>query len=295
MNRRSLQERARRALRQANFRVQQDTPGSAGQYFAEEPDAIHYRLPLPASYPSGAVTDAATLPVPPRSLWLGYGSSEADYLDSGRGNVVEMLKVVRADGFDFGDAPRILDWGCAAGRMTRWLSTLVPGAEVWGVDISAAAIRWAAEHLSPPGRFATVTTLPHLPFEDNSFDLIVGGSVFTHIDTLDDMWLLELRRILRPGGRIWVTVLDKHSLAAVQETARTGGNLDWLGRQVDQSGLVAHDTNFAKLVVNRSLRAMTVLVDIDYLRHTWSRFLDVVAVEPDAGYGHQTMVVLAKP
>jgi ubiquinone/menaquinone biosynthesis C-methylase UbiE len=60
---------------------------------------------------------------------------------------------------------------------------------------------------------------PELRYNDNSatpalrgqyFDLIYCGSVFTHIDDLADAWLLELRRITRPGGRIYVTVHDKH-------------------------------------------------------------------------------------
>jgi hypothetical protein len=39
--------------------------------------------------------------------------------------------------------------------------------------------------------------------------------VFTHIDDLADAWLLELKRILRPGGRLYITVLDKNSLQSL--------------------------------------------------------------------------------
>ena len=171
---------------------------------------------------------------------------------------------------------------------------LVPNSEVWGVDLQAPLIRWATEHLGSVGNFVTITSLPHLPFEDNTFDLIAGGSVFTHIADLDDMWLLELRRVLKPGGRLWLTILDKNSLREMRSAGPSGG-LAKLANEIEESGLVASDTDFSKLVINRSLRAKTVLHDVDYLRTVWSRYLEVVRVDSASGYGHQTMVVLSKP
>jgi ubiquinone/menaquinone biosynthesis C-methylase UbiE len=46
------------------------------------------------------------------------------------------------------------------------------------------------------------TILPHLPFEDRSFDVVYAGSVFTHIDDLAQTWFLELRRVLHAGGML---------------------------------------------------------------------------------------------
>ncbi len=107
---------------------------------------------------------------------------------------------------------RVLDFGCAAGRMLRYFGGVADRNEVWGVDIRAEHIAWCQEHLSPPFRFATTTTHPHLPFEDNSFRFIYACSVFTHIGDLEDTWLLELRRVLRPGGRLFATVHDNHTI-----------------------------------------------------------------------------------
>jgi SAM-dependent methyltransferase len=65
---------------------------------------------------------------------------------------------------------------------------------------------------TPCRYFCTTTTAPHLPFEDGYFDLIYAGSVFTHIADLADAWFLELKRIVRPGGRLYITVHDKHTI-----------------------------------------------------------------------------------
>jgi SAM-dependent methyltransferase len=48
---------------------------------------------------------------------------------------------------------------------------------------------------------------PPLPFEDASFDLVYSISVFTHLDEeMQDAWLNELKRVLRPGGILIITV-----------------------------------------------------------------------------------------
>ena len=56
------------------------------------------------------------------------------------------------------------------------------------------------------------TILPYLPFEDRYFDVIYAGSVFTHIDDFAQTWFLELRRVLRAGGTLYVTIHDRHSI-----------------------------------------------------------------------------------
>ena len=58
------------------------------------------------------------------------------------------------------------------------------------------------------------TTLPHLLFADGYFRFSYAGSVFTHIDDFADAWFLELRRITRAGGHLYVTIHDDHTLAS---------------------------------------------------------------------------------
>lgn len=158
--------------------------------------------------PHAAPTEAGDpLPVPPPELWLGY-----DYVAHGEAQVRTMMDIVGRSGFALADGDRILDLGCGAGRMIRHLRHLVPRCEIWGTDISAAHILWCRHHLSPPFHFATTTKVPHLPFEDRSFALIYCGSLFTHIDDLADAWLLELKRILKPGGRLYVTLHDEATI-----------------------------------------------------------------------------------
>jgi SAM-dependent methyltransferase len=147
------------------------------------------------------------LPLPPEALRLGYKN-----LAHGEDHVRTMLDIAAQSGFTPAQGHRILDLGCGSGRMIRHLRHLGDRCEIWGTDISAPHIAWCKQHLSPPFHFATTTKVPHLPFEDRSFQFIYCGSLFTHIDDLADAWLLELKRILAPEGRLYVTVHDEETI-----------------------------------------------------------------------------------
>ena len=104
-----------------------------------------------------------------------------------------------------------MDWGCRDCRVLRHFAVEAQESEFWGVDQHGPSIEWAKDHLSPPFKFVTCSAYPHLPFEDRTFDVIFGLSVFTHIISLSDAWLMELRRILVPGGYGLFSVHDEHT------------------------------------------------------------------------------------
>jgi SAM-dependent methyltransferase len=153
------------------------------------------------------------LAIPPKWLWASHRKTIEEYLTSGKEHGYAMLSMLIEAGNSFEAGSRILDFGCAAGRITRWLENVSQQCEIWGTDISAEHIEWCKQHLSPPFHFLTTTTLPHLPFDDGYFNLIYAGSVFTHTDDLADAWFLELRRVLRPGGKLYITIHDRNTIS----------------------------------------------------------------------------------
>jgi SAM-dependent methyltransferase len=202
-----------------------------------------------------------------------------------------MLGVLGEAGYAAAPGQRILDFGCAAARMTRWLADRATECEVWGVDISAPHIEWCKQNLEPPLHFATTTTLPHLPFEDRYFDLVYCGSVFTHIADLADAWLLELKRILEPGGYVYATIHDRHSIDVLLEGRANESLASTLERYDEETRVL--DSDFGMFSIARSSKGGQVFYDVEYLVKRWGRVLDVVGVWPDA-YGYQTAVVLRR-
>lgn len=151
------------------------------------------------------------LPVPPPELMMGYGTNKQHYLSMGEKTSQSIRRIIEREGISLTEGTSMLEWGCASGRVLRYFAKEAKACEIWGIDQDTSHINWAKENLSPPFRFMTCTAYPHLPFEDGKFTLVYGISVFTHILQLIDMWLMEFRRILAPGGYALFTIHDEHT------------------------------------------------------------------------------------
>jgi 2-polyprenyl-3-methyl-5-hydroxy-6-metoxy-1,4-benzoquinol methylase len=95
---------------------------------------------------------------------------------------------------------RVLDYGCGSGTLGMYLS--LSGAEVYGFDLSGAAIEVANEMAQRFGLSAQFeqADAEDLPYADDSFDLIIGFGVLHHVIKYSRA-SAQLRRILKPGGR----------------------------------------------------------------------------------------------
>src|ERR1051326_856773 len=269
-------------------------PRLAAKFYPYRPEGTCYVLPR--------LTDRGTegLPVPPKPLWLGYASTPEQYLESGRRRATRMEEILQASSFTLEPQFRILDFGCASAIMLRWFENIATCGEAWGVDIAGASIVWCQQYLSPPFKFATTSSFPYLPFEDRYFDFIYAGSVFTHIADLAEAWLLELRRIVRPGGRLFITIQDDRFLEAVMERPRSEQRRDLAQR------LRSYDketnflsTGFSMLVIDRvpghGARGQAhVFYDTEYLHRHWGNFFTAISIVPNALGGDQAGVVLQR-
>lgn len=109
---------------------------------------------------------------------------------------------------------RVLDVGCGTGRLTRWLADrLGPKGSVVGIDPLEERIRVALAHAGP-ARFEVGRAEDLGAFEDCSFDGVCLSSVLHWVSDKGKA-LAEIRRVLRPGGRVAVTT-------PAQELSRAG-------------------------------------------------------------------------
>ena len=94
----------------------------------------------------------------------------------------------------------VLDLGCGTGY---FLEALPPGCEAWGVDFSPLAVRMSQERGLARVRVGTTEDLSAV--NDRRYDLATLLDVIEHLD--DDLGALKrAREVLKPGGRILVTV-----------------------------------------------------------------------------------------
>jgi ubiquinone/menaquinone biosynthesis C-methylase UbiE len=103
---------------------------------------------------------------------------------------------------------RVLDVGCAEGRFAAHLAGA--GAQVVGIDVAEEPLRRGR------GRDADldlrlVPAAARWPLEDASFDVVWAGEVIEHVaDTAG--WLSEIRRVLRPQGRLLLSTPNHGAL-----------------------------------------------------------------------------------
>lgn len=97
---------------------------------------------------------------------------------------------------------KLLDMGCGSG----WLADRCrrAGARVWAADIAPSGVAGARARYPQVDHFQ-VADVYHLPFAAGCFDAVVLSEVAEHLEHLAGA-LAEVTRLLRPGGRLLVSV-----------------------------------------------------------------------------------------
>ncbi|OGF99514.1 hypothetical protein A2Y99_02830 [Candidatus Gottesmanbacteria bacterium RBG_13_37_7] len=104
---------------------------------------------------------------------------------------------------------KMLDIGCHGGKFTFEMSILIPGAKIYGIDISSQAISYAKKTY-PKFSFRTGRA-EKLPYSPNNFDLVTCLEVLEHVET-PTLVIKEVRRVLKNGEHFVVLVPSENWL-----------------------------------------------------------------------------------
>jgi SAM-dependent methyltransferase len=163
-------------------------------------------------------------------LNYGYESSEPTIVptdDPDHRSLRLYEHVVR--GVDLGGA-QVLEVSCGRGGGAAFLMRAYAPTALVGLDLSAENVRIARERAGGP-QFM-IGDAEHLPFEDETFDVVVNIEA-SHLYDDRRRFFAEVRRVLRPGGHFcyadgcWagddcssdltgagLTLLDRHEITA---------------------------------------------------------------------------------
>lgn len=104
--------------------------------------------------------------------------------------------------FGLSGTSSLLDVGCAKGFMLHDLRELIPGITVRGIDVSDYAIENSIESVRD---YVSVADARKLPFEDNSFDVVISVNTVHNLEKEDcGKALKEIERVSR--GKSFITV-----------------------------------------------------------------------------------------
>jgi ubiquinone/menaquinone biosynthesis C-methylase UbiE len=155
-----------------------------------------------------------------RELWAGRARAyEQGFARLTAQTVGSLLDAARVDA-----GSRLLDLGTGPGVVAA--EAVRKGAEVSAVDADPQMVETAARNV--PGADVQVAVLPELPYEDETFDAVVGNFVINHVGE-PAVTLKELRRVLRPGGRLALTcwVLPGSGVLALIREAMDQVGVSW--------------------------------------------------------------------
>ena len=241
-----------------------------------------------------AALEADESPLPATTDREGYyGPNHFSYWASGLEDAINVLAAADKYGTSVN---AFFDLGCASGRVIRHIPFLRPGCATSGCDINRLHVEWCNSYLPASISVFQNHSVPALPLDSACADVVTAFSVFTHIEAFETTWLMELHRILRPGGIAWITVHTEHTLKEMND----GWPL-WkpIMNHPDIAKLVTADREFAgnRLTVrwrnNRSYSS-NVFYKEAYLRSHWSRIFEVVELRRRFPR-FQDVLILRKP
>jgi SAM-dependent methyltransferase len=183
------------------------------------------------------------------------------------------------------DTTRILDAGCGTGGLLQRLAQK----KAWGIEIAGEGIQFCRQRGLDNILQASIT---ELPFQANSFDIVLSIDVLVHQWVPDDVGALrEIHRVLVPGGFILLQVAAHRALWSAHDVAtltRHRYTRDELADKVKRAGfdmvrITYRNTLLSPLAVLvkllRRARADTATrSDLVVLPHLLDRALFVVVI-----------------
>ena len=150
---------------------------------------------------------------------------------------------------------RLLEVGCGGGHVLQHFTQ----ARRTGIDLSTSMLERARKRLG-----AGVTLLQgsadHLPFEDNSFDVVLCTEVLEHVPDPGRV-IRELLRVATPEGRVVVSIPNEKNIDLAKRIIRKTPILSSMLRTLAEEGNEWHIHQFDLSLLEQSVRDIARVPD----------------------------------
>ncbi|PSL17615.1 class I SAM-dependent methyltransferase [Shimia abyssi] len=221
-----------------------------------------------------AALEVDTYPIPPTAAREGYyGPRHFSYWASGLRDMQMLLDCAERNNVY---VHRYLDFGCASGRVIRHFAVQEPQIETFGSDLNRHHVEWVNTHLPSTVTAFMNHSIPSLPLPDSYLDLVSAYSVFTHIEAFETSWLMELRRVMKPGAIAWITIHSHLSWLDLEESWPLYRGLknhkDF--PPLEEREPMTEDRKVFRWRNDKSYSS-NVFYSLDYIHKTWGRIFEV--------------------
>lgn len=142
-------------------------------------------------------------------IWVRYYDWVVNIVTWGRTKAIHKETLSLAN-LQPGDA--VLDIGCGTGLLLLEAEMIIgQGGMAVGLDVEPAMIAKAKQHAAENNSRAQfeVASIDHIPYADNSFDVILSTLMYHHLtEEQKAAGLPELQRVLKPGGHLLIVDLN---------------------------------------------------------------------------------------
>jgi SAM-dependent methyltransferase len=236
--------------------------------------ATHYRLPDPGN------------------MMERHENREAVFINQGTSITDAILNCFKkySAGKSIKDV-HVLDFGCGVGRVVLPMYHNFRKPDRC-VDVDPAVIEYLKE--VAPGASPEVTGFePPLQYTSGEFDLIYSVSVWTHLTAVSaHKWLMEIRRILKPGGLALLTT-SNYEVLKMRRVHPVLGPMGWADVSDDDLRTQGFIFKMTPSTPGTGTYGMASH-DPDWLKQEWSKYMPVIGIESGAILGVQDINVLRK-
>ena len=192
---------------------------------------------------------------------------------------------------------KVLDWGCALGGVAILVDHEFP-AQVHAADVDRHSIAWL-KCTAPAIQACLLEPDVALPFDDNYFDCIYGISVLTHLPrSQQEFYLKELRRILKPGSVVILTVAGYR----ICEYNRERGKSNY-PHEIDGQKLLKHGFLFNSYPIHTKHRIEfaqkspygQAYHSPEFIHEVFGCYFEIKEITEGGLLGRQDVVVMRKP
>lgn len=231
------------------------------------------------------VVDGVRFPgFPEAALQVGtVGSAGVPTMEEAFRFYVHVRAQAAACGVALEPRSRVLDFGVGWGRMIRCFVRDIDPANLYGVDVNDKFLT-AARRAGVRANLHKITPRGHLEYEDGAFDAVYSYSVFTHLPKdIQELWLGEIHRVLRPGGILVATTQPPRFIDAIANvSAEKRKKSAWhreLSAQLELIGdahAILRDEGFVFLRTNNGTTYGDTIMSPEFIAREWGRRFDVV-------------------
>ena len=231
-----------------------------------------------------------TYPIPPAINRMRVGSRKiSQFMKSGKNCFIPINDAINSFCENQQEKKIILDFGAGVGRTMQYF-TSNDNYSLYACDVDQSAVEYLTKSF-PKVQAYKNNYEPPLIYPSNFFDIIYSVSVWTHLPlNLQEPWLDEMHRILKPGGLALITTIGVYGYE--RRTHLQAAN--YPREDLISAGIKYCDYDNIEDIPGVGKSYGATYQTIAYLRNHWNKMFSILDIQEGIIDNLNDLVILRK-